>query len=75
MWNQTIFFSLENHDQFNPQQSSTFQSTNQAISVQYGTGSMTGYMGYDTVSVITISLTHTVLLNKNPSGQQRKFTF
>ncbi|KAI5095035.1 cathepsin D precursor, partial [Silurus meridionalis] len=44
--------SCQGHNMFNPQQSSTFQSTNESISVQYGTGSMTGYMGYDTVTVV-----------------------
>ncbi|GAA6106098.1 pepsin A-like [Tachysurus ichikawai] len=59
LWVPSVYCSsqaCQNHDQFNPQQSSTFQSTNQAISVQYGTGSMTGYMGYDTVTVGGISV-------------------
>lgn len=55
-------FSLESHDMFNPQQSSTFQSTNESISVQYGTGGMTGYMGYDTVTVIFIFLLHKLII-------------
>ncbi|XP_066499815.1 pepsin A-like [Hoplias malabaricus] len=43
--------ACQNHNKFNPQASSTFQSTNQALSIQYGTGSMTGYLGYDNVQV------------------------
>ncbi|KAL7828334.1 hypothetical protein SRHO_G00319680 [Serrasalmus rhombeus] len=40
-----------NHDRFNPQNSSTFQSTSEALSIAYGTGSMTSVLGYDTVTV------------------------
>lgn len=40
-----------NHNRFNPQQSSTYRGTNQKLSVAYGTGSMTGILGYDTVQV------------------------
>uniref|UniRef100_A0A8B9JXJ6 pepsin A n=1 Tax=Astyanax mexicanus TaxID=7994 RepID=A0A8B9JXJ6_ASTMX len=39
------------HHKFNPSLSSTYQSNNQPLSIQYGTGSMTGFLGYDTVSV------------------------
>ncbi|KAI4902289.1 hypothetical protein NFI96_034711, partial [Prochilodus magdalenae] len=45
-----------NHNQFNPEDSSTFQSTNESLSIQYGTGSMTGVLGYDTVTVGGISV-------------------
>lgn len=44
-------FSAENHKRFNPQQSSTFKWGNQPLSIQYGTGSMTGYLAIDTVEV------------------------
>ncbi|XP_029770866.1 pepsin A [Suricata suricatta] len=40
-----------NHNRFNPQQSSTYQATSQPVSIAYGTGSMTGILGYDTVQV------------------------
>ena len=40
-----------NHNRFNPQQSSTYRATSQKVSVSYGTGSMTGILGYDTVQV------------------------
>lgn len=43
--------SAENHNQFNPSQSSTFQWGDQSLSIQYGTGSMTGLLGSDTVEV------------------------
>uniref|UniRef100_A0A8C5PKW5 Peptidase A1 domain-containing protein n=1 Tax=Leptobrachium leishanense TaxID=445787 RepID=A0A8C5PKW5_9ANUR len=40
-----------NHQRFNPQLSSTYKSTNQRVSISYGTGSMDGALGYDTVTV------------------------
>lgn len=46
-----------NHNLFNPQQSSTYQATSQTVSITYGTGSMTGILGYDTVQVGTSRLT------------------
>ncbi|XP_069495851.1 pepsin A-like isoform X1 [Ambystoma mexicanum] len=46
--------SCSNHNKFNPASSSTFQSTNQPLDVAYGTGSMTGVLGYDTVQVGSI---------------------
>ncbi|KAL4658665.1 pepsin A-like [Arapaima gigas] len=49
-----------NHVQFNPDESSTFVSTNQTVSIQYGTGSMTGILGYDTVDVGGISITNQI---------------
>ncbi|XP_069481351.1 gastricsin-like [Ambystoma mexicanum] len=46
-----------NHPLFNPTQSSTYTSNNQQFSIQYGTGSLTGILGYDTVSIQGISIT------------------
>lgn len=43
---------VENHQKFNPGQSSTFKWANKALSIQYGTGSMTGQLAYDTVEVL-----------------------
>lgn len=40
-----------NHNRFNPGESSTFLSTNDTLFIAYGTGSMTGVLGYDTVNV------------------------
>uniref|UniRef100_A0A8C3P942 Peptidase A1 domain-containing protein n=1 Tax=Chrysemys picta bellii TaxID=8478 RepID=A0A8C3P942_CHRPI len=40
-----------NHNRFNPSDSSTYQATSENVSIQYGTGSMTGILGYDTVQV------------------------
>lgn len=50
----TTFFMcifLENHDKFNPSRSSTYKKNGKALTIQYGTGSMTGILGYDTVTV------------------------
>ncbi|KAJ1176600.1 hypothetical protein NDU88_001872 [Pleurodeles waltl] len=46
-----------NHAAFNPSQSSTYTSNNQQFSIQYGTGSLTGILGYDTVSIQGIAIT------------------
>ncbi|KAK2841104.1 hypothetical protein Q7C36_012683 [Tachysurus vachellii] len=59
LWVPSVYCSsqaCQNHNKFNPTQSSTFQTNNQALSIQYGTGSMTGYLGYDTVTVGGISV-------------------
>ncbi|XP_062396467.1 pepsin A-like [Sardina pilchardus] len=49
--------ACKNHRKFNPDASSTFNSTTKPIQIQYGTGSMTGILGYDTLEVggITVS--------------------
>ncbi|MBN3285957.1 PEPC protein, partial [Polyodon spathula] len=52
-----LFCFSANHPLFNPSQSSTWSSNGQSFSLQYGTGSLTGVFGYDTVTIggITIS--------------------
>ncbi|KAM4707805.1 pepsin A-like [Discoglossus pictus] len=40
-----------NHQRFNPQLSSSFQSGHEDVSISYGTGSMSGVLGFDTVQV------------------------
>ncbi|XP_073326468.1 pepsin A-like [Pagrus major] len=52
--------ACQNHKKFNPQQSSTFKWGNEALSIQYGTGSMTGYLAIDTVEVGGISVANQV---------------
>lgn len=44
------------HKRFNPEDSSTYQGTSETLSITYGTGSMTGILGYDTVKVSTWGL-------------------
>lgn len=45
-----------NHQLFNPSQSSTYSSNNQQFSMWYGSGSMTGILGYDTVTIQGLSI-------------------
>ncbi|XP_054836079.1 gastricsin-like [Eublepharis macularius] len=47
-----------NHPLFNPSQSSTYSTNDQSFSLQYGTGSLTGIFGYDTVTIQGISITN-----------------
>ncbi|XP_043372756.1 pepsin A-like, partial [Dermochelys coriacea] len=54
LWVPSVYCSstaCRNHNKFNPSHSSTYQATGQSLSIQYGTGSMTGVLGYDTVQV------------------------
>ncbi|XP_065492313.1 pepsin A-like [Caloenas nicobarica] len=59
LWVPSIYcksLACSNHNRFNPKHSSTFVSTNESVSITYGTGSMTGVLGYDTVTVADISV-------------------
>ncbi|KAM9325265.1 pepsin A-like [Gastrophryne carolinensis] len=61
LWVPSVYCSspaCTNHHRFDPQQSSTFQGTNTPLSIQYGTGSMTGILGYDTVQVGNLQITN-----------------
>ncbi|KAM6951026.1 pepsin A-like [Aplochiton taeniatus] len=54
LWVPSIYCSSDacnNHRKFNPSTSSTYKNDGQALNIQYGTGSMTGFLGYDTVTV------------------------
>ncbi|XP_022597286.1 pepsin A-like [Seriola dumerili] len=60
LWIPSVYCSsqaCQNHKKFNPQQSSTFKWGSQPLSIQYGTGSMTGRLASDIVEVggITVS--------------------
>ncbi|NXA20346.1 PEPE protein, partial [Ibidorhyncha struthersii] len=46
--------ACQNHQMFNPSQSSTYKSTGQNLSIQYGTGDMEGIVGSDTVTVASL---------------------
>ncbi|XP_059509342.1 gastricsin-like [Stegostoma tigrinum] len=59
LWVPSIYCNsvpCRNHARFNPTQSSTFTSSGQTVSISYGSGSMSGYLGYDTVNVAGISI-------------------
>ncbi|NXI65652.1 PEPA protein, partial [Anseranas semipalmata] len=63
LWVPSVYCSseaCENHERFNPSKSSTFESTNDSVSIAYGTGSMTGILGYDTVTVSDIQVTNQI---------------
>uniref|UniRef100_A0A8C3AWE1 pepsin A n=1 Tax=Cyclopterus lumpus TaxID=8103 RepID=A0A8C3AWE1_CYCLU len=54
LWVPSIYCSspaCSNHHKFNPGTSSTYKNNGGALSIHYGTGSMTGFLGYDTVTV------------------------
>uniref|UniRef100_A0AAR2IJN7 Peptidase A1 domain-containing protein n=1 Tax=Pygocentrus nattereri TaxID=42514 RepID=A0AAR2IJN7_PYGNA len=60
LWVDSVYCTTQactTHTQFNPQESSTYQSTSQTFDLYYGAGSLTGDFGYDTVTLsgITIS--------------------
>ncbi|OCT57848.1 gastricsin isoform X2 [Xenopus laevis] len=50
--------ACSNHNLFNPSQSSTYTSNGQQFSMSYGSGSVTGVFGYDTVTVQGLTLTN-----------------
>ncbi|NXO52113.1 PEPA protein, partial [Aramus guarauna] len=63
LWVPSVYCSslaCSNHNRFNPAESSTFVSTNDSLSIAYGTGSMTGVLGYDTVDVAGIKIFHQI---------------
>ncbi|XP_040189950.1 pepsin A-like [Rana temporaria] len=45
-----------NHQRFNPHVSSSFQPSNQIVSISYGTGKISGALAYDTVQVANIAV-------------------
>ncbi|XP_072419849.1 gastricsin-like [Chiloscyllium punctatum] len=59
LWVPSIFCSspaCENHPRYNPRQSSTFSTNRQSFGIAYGSGSLTGFFGFDTVNVAGISI-------------------
>ncbi|KAJ3585908.1 hypothetical protein NHX12_012315 [Muraenolepis orangiensis] len=52
--------ACNNHRKFNPKQSNTFRLGTEPLSIQYGTGSMTGHLAVDTVEVGGISVPNQV---------------
>ncbi|NXU16427.1 PEPA protein, partial [Pardalotus punctatus] len=59
LWVPSVFCSspaCSDHNRFNPAASSTYLSTNDTLFIAYGTGSMTGVLGYDTVNVAGINV-------------------
>ncbi|KAL0627403.1 Pepsin A [Plecturocebus cupreus] len=63
LWVPSVYCSslaCTNHNRFNPEDSSTYEATSETLSITYGTGSMTGILGYDTVQVGGISDTNQI---------------
>ncbi|KAM6133080.1 pepsin A-5 [Phoenicopterus ruber ruber] len=63
LWVPSVFCSsraCSNHNRFNPTESSTFVGTNDSLEITYGTGSMTGILGYDTVTVSDIEVVNQI---------------
>ncbi|XP_030192894.1 pepsin A-like [Gadus morhua] len=63
LWVPSVYCSSQacnNHRKYNPQQSSTFRWGTETISIQYGTGSMTGHLAVDTVEVGGITVANQV---------------
>ncbi|XP_074951262.1 pepsin A-like [Phalacrocorax aristotelis] len=63
LWVPSVYCSspaCKNHKRFNPELSSTFVGTNDSLYIAYGTGSMTGVLGYDTVTVTNIEVVNQV---------------
>lgn len=63
LWVPSVYCSSQpcsNHNLFNPAESSTFVSTNDSVYIAYGTGSMSGVLGYDTVRVADIDVYHQI---------------
>ncbi|XP_075568406.1 LOW QUALITY PROTEIN: pepsin A-like [Pelecanus crispus] len=59
LWVPSVYCSspgCRDHRRFNPAESSTFVGTNESLYIAYGTGSMTGVLGYDNVKVADIKV-------------------
>lgn len=54
-------FVAEKHHRFDPSKSFTFQNLSKPLFVQYGTGGVQGFLGYDTVTVSEVSAAWTRL--------------
>ncbi|XP_062396466.1 pepsin A-like [Sardina pilchardus] len=52
--------ACKNHRKFNPDASRTFTSTSKPVQIYYGTGSMTGILGYDTLEVAGITVSNQI---------------
>ncbi|KAK2885109.1 hypothetical protein Q8A73_021583 [Channa argus] len=64
LWVPSIYCSspaCNNHDRFNPSKSSTYKPNGSPLDIQYGTGSMTGFLAYDTVTVGGLAVTNQIL--------------
>ncbi|KAJ8403463.1 hypothetical protein AAFF_G00352350 [Aldrovandia affinis] len=61
LWVNSVFCKSQActyHPLFDPAKSSTYQSNGQQFSIRYGTGSLTGVIGYDTVNLGELTVQH-----------------
>uniref|UniRef100_A0A8C3BSE9 pepsin A n=1 Tax=Cairina moschata TaxID=8855 RepID=A0A8C3BSE9_CAIMO len=56
------------HERFDPRLSATHRATGQPVSIQYGTGSMSGVLAYDTVHVSPVNNQAISLSKKEPGS-------
>lgn len=70
----SLFALTANHNLFNPEDSSTFEATSETVSITYGTGSMTGILGYDTVQVSTCRLATSFCPALGPASKDLRVT-
>ncbi|XP_078276605.1 gastricsin-like [Rhinoraja longicauda] len=59
LWIDSIYCSSQscsNHPKYDPRRSSTFTTNRQTFQMSYGSGSLSGFFGYDTVDVAGISI-------------------
>uniref|UniRef100_UPI00398F3A34 gastricsin-like n=1 Tax=Pristiophorus japonicus TaxID=55135 RepID=UPI00398F3A34 len=72
LWVPSIYCSsppCRNHARYNPTRSSTFSTNRQSFSMAYGSGSLSGFFGYDTVNVAGITIQHQEFgLSQNEPG-------
>uniref|UniRef100_A0ABK0LNF3 Chymosin n=1 Tax=Rattus norvegicus TaxID=10116 RepID=A0ABK0LNF3_RAT len=72
LWVPSVYCSSKvcrNHNRFDPSKSFTFQNLSKPLFVQYGTGSVEGFLAYDTVTVSDIVVPHqTVGLSTEEPG-------
>ncbi|XP_072550938.1 gastricsin-like [Salminus brasiliensis] len=73
LWVNSVYCNTQactTHTQFNPSDSSTYQSTSQTFYLLYGAGSLNGVFGYDTVTVSGITISNQeVGLSTSEPGQ------
>ncbi|XP_036047488.1 chymosin-like [Onychomys torridus] len=73
LWVPSVYCSsrvCQNHHRFDPSKSSTFQNLSKPLYVQYGTGRVQGFLGYDSVTVSDIVVPHqTVGLSTEEPGE------
>ncbi|XP_072336087.1 gastricsin-like [Scyliorhinus torazame] len=59
LWLPSIYCKSQacmNHKRYNPNKSSTYYTNGQYFSIAYGSGSLTGFFGYDTANVAGITI-------------------